>query len=757
MARTVFVITNPDLEFALNAVGAIAELSHRGELEPVVCVRDSLDMLPGLLSEAGISFPREGQLRYFPSVEAVGLQLGELRREGGLAQIYFNELSELFFESWLDILADTPHVVHDIHILEGMEGFLGRTGLTPAKLRGFMLERASRLRIFHIFPAFEYLYLNYGFPPAMLRLCRYSLYLPLYRQAAPPEGYVYSAGNHRRDYALLLQAVRGLGAPVRVRTNKHREVKALGARGIEVLGETDYLSFTRETAAARCVVMPLVVDEHISCGLSFLAHAMALGKAIVTTRCPSTEGYIEDGRTGLLTPPADADALRAAITRLLDEPGLRTRLEENAAAFVGRHMDMVANLRAMLGLPGGASLPAPAPAADERKAAFLRQVARLPMEDLHRAWLPGRRARWEDRLAGLRFPAGARLLLVNATKGQQLYPSIADFFALLQRLHPGLRVSSASFFDIHELQQDVAAKGLEVLSPQDVARLDTARLNAFDAILCIGPSELLADLMARAGLRSRLVLLDLAFYHRLIELDPRAFFEAKARPWPSAPVRNRALAFSCQSLPKLAQDIGHCFDLAAFDWRWFDYIPIGFDYAHFHASRARLFDVALPGTAGRDYGLLDSPRFAGRKVLALLGSTPGGAVRGLTRRNDVFVAPRVEGPLYSRLLALARCALLPLQPSSPNVFLSVDDALASGLPLLTCRHPGAERILAEGAPLVLYDPASPDDLFDKLDRVLAGGPEIDALGERGVAFARERLDIYNVLHEIARELARQEG
>jgi glycosyltransferase involved in cell wall biosynthesis len=757
MKRVAFVITNPDLEFALNAVGAIAELSRQGRLEPVVCVRDLLGRLPGLLAAAGVQLPREGQLRYFPTPDALAAHLKELRRAGGLEQIYFNEFSELFFSSFLDVLAGTPHVVHDIHILEGLPAFLRRTGYPPKELRRFLLDRAGLLRVYYIFPGFEYLYENYGFPASMRALCRYSFHLPLYQSAEPEQDYVYSAGDHMRDYALLHRAARGLAAPVRIRTTQDRALRASLGEGAAIFGETDYLSFTRETAAARCVALPLVAKEHISCGLSFLAHCMALGKAIVTTRCPSTEGYIEDGVTGLLTPPADAGALRAAIARLLDEPALRVRLAAGAAGFVRRHMDMVANLASMLELEGAPRLAPEPSSTPDRTTAFLAQIARLRLPDLHRAWLPRRLAARDEELAALRLEGPRRLLLVNATKGQQLYPSITDFFAALQRLKPGLRVASASYFDIHELQQDVAAKGLEVLSPDEVERFDTPRLNQFAAILFVGPSEILAGLMSRPGLKSRLVYLDLAFYHRLLELDPRAYLETKAKPWPDAPVLHKVLAFSCQSPPKVAQDVAHCFELADFEWRWFNYIPIGFDHAHFFRSQTKLFDVALLGTAGRDYATLDSERLAGRKILSLLGSHPDESARLLSRRNEVFVAPRVEEPLYARLLALSRCVVLPLRADSTNVFLSVNDALASGLPLITCRHPGAERILAQGAPLVLYDPASKTDLFDQLELVLRGGPEIEALGARGLAFAREHLDIHNVLFEIAREIARQDG
>ena len=60
--------------------------------------------------------------------------------------------------------------------------------------------------------------------------------------------------------------------------------------------------------------------------------AMAYGRPVVATRVGGLADAVEDGVTGLLVPPRDPAALRAAIERLLGDEGLRRRLGVAARA-----------------------------------------------------------------------------------------------------------------------------------------------------------------------------------------------------------------------------------------------------------------------------------------------------------------------------------------------------------------------------------------------------------------------------------------
>jgi glycosyltransferase involved in cell wall biosynthesis len=73
--------------------------------------------------------------------------------------------------------------------------------------------------------------------------------------------------------------------------------------------------------------------------------AMAVGRPLIATRMGGLTDLVIDGETGLLVPPGDSSALRQAITTLLANPELRTRMgqagqrkvaEFQASSVVGR-------------------------------------------------------------------------------------------------------------------------------------------------------------------------------------------------------------------------------------------------------------------------------------------------------------------------------------------------------------------------------------------------------------------------------------
>jgi glycosyltransferase involved in cell wall biosynthesis len=73
---------------------------------------------------------------------------------------------------------------------------------------------------------------------------------------------------------------------------------------------------------------------------------MAMGVPVIATPVTAVPELVVDGESGLLVPPNDAFALANAIERMRANPGLRTRLAENARARVSERFDVGRNIRA---------------------------------------------------------------------------------------------------------------------------------------------------------------------------------------------------------------------------------------------------------------------------------------------------------------------------------------------------------------------------------------------------------------------------
>ena len=69
---------------------------------------------------------------------------------------------------------------------------------------------------------------------------------------------------------------------------------------------------------------------------------------VVSTRHSGIPEALEDEVDGVLVPPADHVALADALARLLDDPGLRQRLGEQAREKVVTHFDAERNGRRLL-------------------------------------------------------------------------------------------------------------------------------------------------------------------------------------------------------------------------------------------------------------------------------------------------------------------------------------------------------------------------------------------------------------------------
>jgi glycosyltransferase involved in cell wall biosynthesis len=84
-------------------------------------------------------------------------------------------------------------------------------------------------------------------------------------------------------------------------------------------------------ATADAIVNPYrdTLINRSKCSIKVI-EAMALGKAVITSRVGESLQYIEDGRSGLLTEPGDVGDLARALLRVLSDREWATELGRNA-------------------------------------------------------------------------------------------------------------------------------------------------------------------------------------------------------------------------------------------------------------------------------------------------------------------------------------------------------------------------------------------------------------------------------------------
>lgn len=127
------------------------------------------------------------------------------------------------------------------------------------------------------------------------------------------EGYVFAGGNSLRDYPLLLSAMEGVDAPLRIASS----FAAPNLPAHVLCRPLSHADFMDELLGSRVVVTPLQVSQR-SAGQQTYLNAMALGKPVIVTEAPGVRDHIEDGRTGLIVANRP-EALREAIRWVLDD------------------------------------------------------------------------------------------------------------------------------------------------------------------------------------------------------------------------------------------------------------------------------------------------------------------------------------------------------------------------------------------------------------------------------------------------------
>jgi glycosyltransferase involved in cell wall biosynthesis len=129
--------------------------------------------------------------------------------------------------------------------------------------------------------------------------------------------------------------------------------RALGLEAIvELLGAQPLERVLKRYNDSDVFVLPAVMapDGRREVIPNVLIEAMAMQLPVVSTTMGAIPELIDDGVSGLLVPPRDADALAAAIARVLDDADLRAALGVHARRRVEERFDVNKNVRSYVAL-----------------------------------------------------------------------------------------------------------------------------------------------------------------------------------------------------------------------------------------------------------------------------------------------------------------------------------------------------------------------------------------------------------------------
>jgi glycosyltransferase involved in cell wall biosynthesis len=142
--------------------------------------------------------------------------------------------------------------------------------------------------------------------------------------------YVFSGGDHTRDYRTLIEAVRGTSWPVIIAAQQRSYFDGIDIPGNVSLRTVCHEEFVQLMAGAAAVVVPLAPGLLHAGGQQSYLNAMALGKPVIVADDCGADEYIQTGIDGFVIDPGDVSSLRKILTSVLTDRTLAKRLGENA-------------------------------------------------------------------------------------------------------------------------------------------------------------------------------------------------------------------------------------------------------------------------------------------------------------------------------------------------------------------------------------------------------------------------------------------
>jgi glycosyltransferase involved in cell wall biosynthesis len=164
-------------------------------------------------------------------------------------------------------------------------------------------------------------------------------------------GYVFAGGDGDRDYATLVEAVRGLQVPVLIGTRLPSWHGRSDLPPNITVRSFDAAGFRQAMAGARVVVVPMQGGLLHAGGQQTYLNAMRMGKPVIVCDDRGARDYIDDGVTGLIVPPGRPQELRQAMLKLLGDGSLRAELGRRASFSIDqRRLSTEDSVRRVIGL-----------------------------------------------------------------------------------------------------------------------------------------------------------------------------------------------------------------------------------------------------------------------------------------------------------------------------------------------------------------------------------------------------------------------
>ena len=200
-----------------------------------------------------------------------------------------------------------------------------------------MLRRAAHVHFLCLSDALRQRMIRDGFPSGRCHNAGYGVDTDFFHPRGTPDGrLVLAAGSANRDYRTLVSAIDGLDVSLRIAADSLWRPRAADVDqatlpdSVEVGSAGSYAGLRDLYGRARFVVVPLHPARYAS-GYAVIAEAMAMGKAVISTRIEAHSDLVVDGETGFYTRAGDVAGLREKIALLLDDTALAQRMGEAAA------------------------------------------------------------------------------------------------------------------------------------------------------------------------------------------------------------------------------------------------------------------------------------------------------------------------------------------------------------------------------------------------------------------------------------------